>query len=72
MAIKITRVGSAYIAHVTPPHGRAVEWSTPNPLDAESLIAELRGRGCHQTDIADALYEADPRWLLRLEGGATS
>lgn len=71
MSIKITRAGLRYSAHVTPPHGGGVEWVTPEPLDAESLISDLRGRGCHQTDIADALYDADPEWLMRLEGGSS-
>jgi hypothetical protein len=28
----------------------------------------LREHGCHQTDIGDAFYEADPDWLDHLDG----
>jgi hypothetical protein len=27
------------------------------------LVAALLGLGCHQTDIGDAFYTADPDWL---------
>jgi hypothetical protein len=70
MSIVIWRTGRKYQAHVTPPHGSGVEWRTDAPLSSESLISELLARGCHQTDIADALYEADPEWLMRLENDA--
>jgi hypothetical protein len=30
---------------------------------ADELIAALRDQGCHQTDIGDAFYAADPEWL---------
>jgi len=32
---------------------------------ADTVVAALRDRGCHQTDIGDAFYEADPEWQLR-------
>lgn len=67
MAIKITRVEDKYLAAVTPPHGGGVPWSTTEPLGASELIEELTSRGCHQTDIGDAFYEADDAWVLRLE-----
>jgi hypothetical protein len=34
-------------------------------MSAEELVGELRSRGCHQTDIGDAFYDADPQWLDR-------
>ena len=67
MAIKITRVADKYLADVTPPHGGGVAWSATEPLSAKELIQELTERGCHQTDIGDAFYEADDAWVLRLE-----
>jgi hypothetical protein len=67
MAITIRRVGDRYLAEVTPPHAGGTAWTTPAPLEAQELIRDLLGRGCHQTDIGDALYEADDAWLLRLE-----
>jgi hypothetical protein len=30
-------------------------------------VHELLRRGCHQTDIGDAFYDADDDWLLRIE-----
>jgi hypothetical protein len=67
MTIRITRVRDTYVAEVTPPHGGDRAWTTTEPLRARELIEELSRRGCHQTDIGDAFYEADEAWLLRLE-----
>jgi hypothetical protein len=67
MAITITRTGDGYLAEVTPPHGGGTPWATSVPLGAWELVQELTRRGCHQTDIGDAFYEADPAWILRLQ-----
>jgi hypothetical protein len=29
-------------------------------------MSVLRSLGCHQTDIGDAFYAADPEWLSRV------
>jgi hypothetical protein len=63
--ISIVRVGDLYEATVSPPHGRSIAWTTPQPLAVDALAEELRNRGCHQTDIGDGFYDADPEWLLR-------
>lgn len=68
MPIQIDRVDDRYRARVTPPHGRGQQWETPDPLELEVLIAKLQSLGCHQTDIGDALNEADPEWEFRLRG----
>ena len=60
--IKIEKVGSLYTANATPPHVRQ-PWSTATPMGVSEIMTELRSRGGHQTDIADAFYEADPEWL---------
>jgi hypothetical protein len=65
MGIRIRRVGDLYEAEVTPPHGRGMPWNSEVPVPLDELIKQLRDRGCHQTDIGDAFYEADPEWLLR-------
>jgi hypothetical protein len=65
MAIRIRRVGKLYEAEVTPPHGKGIPWSSAAPLRRDDLVKELIDRGCHQTDIGDAFYEADPEWLMR-------
>jgi len=66
MAITIRRVGDRYSAEVTPPHGGGVPWGTPDPMPARQLTRALLDRGCHQTDVGDAFYEADPAWVDRL------
>ena len=32
-------------------------------MPVSELIAALLQRGCHQTDIGDAFYAANPNWL---------
>lgn len=68
MPIVIGKVGSLYAAELMPPHGGGIRWVTPVPLDRAALIDALRSRGCHQTDIGDAFYEADPDWLTEADG----
>jgi hypothetical protein len=58
MPIRIDRVGDGYVAEVTPPHGGGIAWASPAPLAAEELARELTDRGCHLTDVADALHDA--------------
>jgi hypothetical protein len=62
MAIQIRRVRvNAYVAEASPPHSdRRV--SVAEPLSAAEIIEKLRQAGCHTTDIADALYAANPHW----------
>jgi len=60
--IKIEKVQDRYLAHVTSPHVQE-EWKNPTPLSCSELVKELRARGVHTTDIADAFEEADPNWL---------
>ena len=60
--IKIEKVSDGYLAHATSPHVQE-EWKNPTPMSCSALIKELRSRGVHTTDIADAFYEADPNWL---------
>jgi hypothetical protein len=62
MPIVIERVTDGYIADVTPPHGPGTIWRTSHPLPLDALIRALQAIGCHQTDIGDALYTADPGW----------
>jgi hypothetical protein len=66
MTIRIKRVGDAlYSAELTLPDMPAVKagWSSSEPMSADQLVQELLKRGAHQTDIGDALYQADPDWL---------
>jgi hypothetical protein len=61
--IDIEKADDGYVARVTPPHGSGTPWETVRPLPRDELIAALREQGCHQTDIGDAFYAADPEWL---------
>jgi hypothetical protein len=65
MAIEIEKVDEGYIARVTPPHGSGGTWVSEHPQSAEALAFELLSRGCHQTDIGDAFFDADPEWLRK-------
>lgn len=65
MPIRIRREENRYLAEVTPPHGRGVEWTSDSPMTLDDLIKRLQSLGCHQTDIGDALTIADPEWLSR-------
>jgi hypothetical protein len=69
MAIRIRKVEGSrlYTAQLILPDMPAVKsaWSTPEPMERNQLIEELRKRGAHQTDIGDAFYEADPDWLTK-------
>ncbi len=66
MPIVISKVGALYEADVTPPHGSGRRWHSPSPDEPDVLIAKLLELGCHQTDIGDAFYAADPAWLSHL------
>ncbi len=61
--IAVELVPEGYTARVTPPHGT---WETLGPLPLRELIDALQDHGCHQQDIGDALFEADPDWPSRL------
>jgi hypothetical protein len=63
MTITVSKIGEGYMAKVTPPHGNGSNWESHTPLTSAQLIQKLLALGCHQTDIGDAFYEADPEWL---------
>ncbi|MBV9050427.1 MAG: hypothetical protein JOY58_19320 [Solirubrobacterales bacterium] len=63
MPIVIEKVDDMYRARVSPPHGGGEPWSTVEPLPRDGLIEALRALGCHQTDIGDAFFAADPGWV---------
>lgn len=65
MAVTIEKVDGGYVARVTPPHGDGQPWASDRPQSAEALASELLARGCHQTDIGDAFFDADPGWLSK-------
>lgn len=65
MAIIITKVSEAfYEASATHPHVRKAWW-TPVPLRLKQLCDQLFARIAHQTDIGDAIDDADREWLIQ-------
>lgn len=66
MALKVWKTKDGYAAEVTPPHGDGRHWKTERAFSLAELIEALKKLGCHQQDIGDALYEADPDWLSKL------
>jgi hypothetical protein len=60
MTIRITKTDAGYQVAVTPPEAPA--WKSGHPLAATEVLEQLSTIGCHATDIADALYLADPGW----------
>lgn len=62
MPITIERVGDLYIANVTRPRLDRPSWQTTVPMERSDLIQKLFSLGCHQTDIGDALHEADRKF----------
>ncbi len=63
--IEVSRAGDGYTARVSPPHGGSQRWTTNEPMTAAALVERLLASGCHQTDVGDAMYAADPDWLDR-------
>jgi hypothetical protein len=63
VAIRLTPKGQNFWVEVTPPH--AETWRSDAPLSATDVLEVLSDKGCHSTDITDALYEADPTWTAR-------
>ena len=41
-------------------------WSTTEPMRGRQLSRELRERGCHPIDVADAISVVDPKWIEKL------
>ncbi len=63
MPIEIRKVGDLYTARVWDPRQPGQAWATPKPMTCRRLVDLLVARGCHQIDVGDAFYEADPDWL---------
>lgn len=67
MSVRVSIQGNGYVATVTPnPHGGTAPWESGAPMSGRSLAELLVKLGCHQTDVGDAFYEADPNWLSHL------
>jgi hypothetical protein len=59
----VTKISEAYYrATATPPHVNE-SWSSTEPLRMHKLCDELIARGAHQTDVGDAIDQADREWF---------
>jgi hypothetical protein len=66
MPLKIVKVSDdLYSVSATPPDV-GEEWTPSGPVRGRHLTRELIERGMHQTDVGDAMYEADPDWVSKL------
>ncbi len=59
MSVDIAFKVGRYRVHLSPPEGAS--WVSPL-LTATQVLDQLSARGCHSTDITDALFAADPAW----------
>lgn len=59
MSVEITYEGGLYRVHLSPPNG--APWVSPL-LTPTEVLEQLSARGCHSTDITDALFAANPAW----------
>jgi hypothetical protein len=63
MTLNVKKVGKdRYLATATP-LSLSEDWETKEVLTANQLVEELFRMGGHQTDIGDALHEANLEWL---------
>lgn len=63
MTLNVRKVGEdRYVATATPLN-IFEDWATEEALTADQLAKELFKRGGRQTDIGDALHEANLEWL---------
>ncbi len=56
-----------YFVSASPPDADK-EWSPAEPRSGREVTKVLQELGCHQMDIADAMNEADPKWIEKLLG----
>lgn len=63
MAIDLVHEPGGYHVSVSPPHAPE-SWHSTRLLTPTEVLEELSDRGCHSTDITDALYAANPDWTV--------
>ena len=68
MGIAGTIRGDGYVATVSPNPLGGATWVSGEPMTGRALSELLVRLGCHQTDVGDAFYQADPSWLSHLDG----
>ena len=68
MGIEVRIKGGGYVATVSPNPLGGAAWESGKPMSGRALSDLLVELGCHQTDVGDAFYQADPSWLSHLDG----
>jgi hypothetical protein len=62
MVLEIDCDDLGYHVALSPPQGPA--WRSDRALTATEVMERLHGFGCHQTDVVDALNDANPGWRV--------
>jgi hypothetical protein len=62
VSLAITCESGLYRVSVSPPHAEV--WRSTLLLTPTQVLEELSTRGCHTTDITDALCAANPDWTV--------
>jgi hypothetical protein len=62
LSIEVVYESGGYRVSVSPPHAQA--WQSTRLLTPTEVLEELSARGCHSTDITDALYAANTDWTV--------
>jgi hypothetical protein len=68
VGIEVSVKGDGYVATVSPNPLGGATWLSGEPMSGRALSDTLVKLGCHQTDVGDAFYQADPNWLSHLDG----
>jgi hypothetical protein len=62
VALEISCDAFGYHVTLSPPEGPM--WCSDRALTATEVMERLHGFGCHQTDVMDALNNANPGWRV--------
>jgi hypothetical protein len=66
MRVRVWRRKDLYDVMVTGAPGRTRPWRSGEPLSAIQAVTCLEQLGCEPTDVAVAMFDADPLWMERL------
>jgi hypothetical protein len=67
--IRVWMRDKAYEAEVLPSAFNEVSWHSDGPMTGTDLLRQLLDLGFHQQDVVDAMADADPTFLEKLNRG---